>query len=227
MQEAAGFNRRFGGILLGLRLRSRIYVSFVALAFSAMAQAPTGGISGVVMDESGAVIPGVKLAISNLDTGLTRELTSNAEGGFAAASLPAGNYEIKADAAGFKALVHKAVVAAGSTSTIDLTMLVGSSKDVVTGEAEAAPIDYESHSLAGVVTRRQIEALPLNGRSFLQLAFLEPGVTISTGTTSQYNHQFNVSVMGGDAGQPRIAVDGANIVDGVDGGTQQNFSREV
>ncbi len=216
-----------GESLPGLRLRFGICILLVALAFSARAQAPTGGISGVVMDESGAVVPGVKLSISNLDTGLTRELTSNAEGGFAAPSLPAGNYEIKADAAGFKALVHKAVVATGSTSTIDLTMLVGSSKEVVSVEAEAAPIDYDSHSLSGVVTRRQIEALPLNGRSFLQLAFLEPGVTISTGTTSQYNHQFNVSVMGGDAGQTRIAVDGANIVDAVDGGTQQNFSQEV
>jgi len=54
----------------------------LALAVNALGQAPTGGLSGVVMDESGAVVPGVKLSISNLDTGLTRELTSSAEGGF-------------------------------------------------------------------------------------------------------------------------------------------------
>jgi hypothetical protein len=92
--------------VLGLRLRSKIYLLWLALAVTAMGQAPTGGISGVVMDESGAVVPGAKLSISNLDTGLNRELTSNGQGGFAAPSLPAGNYEIKADAPGFKVLVR-------------------------------------------------------------------------------------------------------------------------
>lgn len=192
-----------------------------------LAQAPTGTISGSVSDESGAVIPGVKIRISNSDTGLLRQLTSASDGGFSAASLPSGPYEIKAEAQGFRALVAKTTVAAGSTATVNLHMEIGQAKDVVTVQGAASSIDYESHSIASVITRNQIQSLPLNGRSFLQLAFLEPGVTISTGTTSQYNHQFNVSVMGGDPAQTRIAVDGANIVDGVDGGTQQNFSQEI
>lgn len=202
-------------------------LSIVLAGAICLAQAPTGTISGSVTDESGAVMPGVKIRISNPDTGLVRQLVSGGDGGYSAASVPSGRYEIKAETPGFRALIAKATVEAGSTVTVNLNMVVGQAQDVVTVQGGAPPIDYESHSIASVITRNQIESLPLNGRSFLQLAFLEPGVTITTGTTSQYNHQFNVSIMGGDPGQTRIAVDGANIVDGVDGGTQQNFSQEV
>jgi hypothetical protein len=193
----------------------------------APAQVPTGSISGSVADETGALIPGAKVTVRNPETGLVRELTTGNEGGFMAASLNAGSYDVKVEASGFKALVSQVVVTAGGTSTVTLKMQLGESKEQVTVEGVAPQIEYESHAISGVVTRQEIESLPLNGRSFLQLAFLEPGVTVSTASTSQFNHQFNVSVMGGDPGQTRITVDGVNIVDGIDGGSQQNFSQEV
>lgn len=173
------------------------------------------------------MIPGAEVTVTNSETSMARKLTTGNDGAFSASSLITGVYEIRVEAKGFKDLVSQAEVTAGGTSTLALQMQVGESKEVVTVEAVAPQINYESYTLAGVVTRQQVESLPLNGRSFLQLAFLEPGVTVSTASTSQYNHQFNVSVMGGDPGQTRITVDGVNIVDAIDGGSQQNFSQEV
>ena len=85
-------------------------------------------------------------------------------------------------------------------------------------------LDVESHTIDQVINRQQIQELPLNGRSFLQLAFLTPGVAISANYQGDYNRAMDVSVLGGDPDRTRIAVDGARINDSVDGGTQQNFS---
>src|SRR5262249_1940745 len=87
--------------------------------------------------------------------------------------------------------------------------------------------NLESNTIQGVVTREKIDNLPLNGRSFLNLAVLEPGVTVAPGNPAQFNAQFNVSVLGGPASHTAITVDGANIRNPVEGGTGQNFSQEV
>ena len=75
--------------------------------------------------------------------------------------------------------------------------------------------------------RQQIENLPLNGRSFLNLAALQPGVTVVIGNPAQFNAQFNVSVLGAPASRTAITVDGGNVRNPVEGGTGQNFSQEV
>src|SRR5207249_7964286 len=82
-------------------------------------------------------------------------------------------------------------------------------------------------SIDGVITREKIQNLPLNGRSFLNLAAMQPGVTVSPGTTSQYNSLFSVSVLGGDSNKTAITVDGGNIRNSIEGNTSMNFSQEV
>jgi hypothetical protein len=196
------------------------------LAGLSFAQAPTGDISGTVFDESGAVVPGVTVVIANQETGFSRTFTTGSDGVFSATAIAAGVYEVRAEVPGFRTILRQATVQTGAVTTVDLHLQVGATKDVVTVEAAAPQVDYERNTVEGVVSRQQIQNLPLNGRSFLQLAFLEPGVTVSAGSQGQYNRAFDVSVLGGDSNTTRITVDGANIRDAVTGGTQQNFSQE-
>jgi len=192
-----------------------------------LAQAPIGTISGTVTDESGGVIPNPKITISNADTGLTRTLTANADGTFSASALPAGTYQVRAEAQGFRTVERQATVLTGAVVSVNMSMPVGATREVVTVEGEAPQINYETQAIGGVVTQRQIQNLPLNGRSFLQLAFLEPGVTVSPSSTSQYNALFSVNILGADDDQTRVTVDGSSVVNLIEGGTQQNFSQEV
>ncbi len=191
------------------------------------AQAPVGDISGTVFDESGAVIPNAAITITNKETGLLRNVTSNAAGLYNASALPAGTYEVKTEVTGFRTLLRDATVTVGALTTVDLHLQVGAAKDIVTVEAATPQIEYESHAIEGTVSRQQIENLPLNGRSFLQLAMLEPGVTVSANSQGQYNRAFDVSILGADSDLTRITVDGATVRDSVTGGTQQNFSQEI
>jgi carboxypeptidase family protein len=205
----------------------RLLTVVLAFASSVFSQAPVGDLTGTIFDESGAVIPAAAVTVTNKETGLLRNLTTSSSGVYSASSIPAGVYEIKAEVAGFRTVVREATVAVGGLTTADLHLQIGASKDVVTVEAVTPQIEYERHTLDGVVTRQQIQNLPLNGRSFLQLAFLEPGVTVSSNSQGQYNRAFDVSILGADSNLTRITVDGATVRDSVTGGTQQNFSQEV
>jgi hypothetical protein len=209
-----------------LQLRSLLLILVVA-ATCVLAQGPTGSITGTVTDESGAIIPNATVTIKEKTTDSARTVTTTAEGTFTAAALPAGVYEVRSTVAGFRTIVREATVETGSSTTVDLRLQVGQSKDVVTVEAATAQIEYQHNGVEGVITRQQIQNLPLNGRSFLNLASLEPGVTVSPGTTSQYNALFSVSILGGASGKTSITVDGGNIRNAIEGGSGMNFSQEV
>ena len=199
----------------------------VMIAAPAVAQVPTGSIAGTITDQAGAVIANAKVTVTHKDTGASRVVQTDESGAFSAPSLPAGIYEIRAEASGFATNVRFVEVNTGSTTNASMAMRIGSAKEVVDVQAEGAAINLESHTVQGVVARQQIENLPLNGRSFLNLAQLEPGVTVAPGNPAQFNAQFNVSVLGGPASHTAITVDGGNIRNPVEGGTGQNFSQEV
>src|ERR1039457_3362978 len=200
----------------------------VATVVTVHAQAPTGIISGTVTDESGAVIPNVAVTIVNKGTSISRVVNTNTDGLFSVPALPSGVYQIRVELQGFRTTLREATVEVGATTTADIRMEVGQSAEVVTVEAAAAQVEYERHALDGVITRQQIQGLPLNGRSFLNLASIEPGVSVSIGSTSQYNAQFSVSILGADSGRTSYNVDGGNIRDSIEGsGPGMNFSQEV
>jgi hypothetical protein len=203
-----------------------ILIAGALYAASLLAQAPTGIISGTVTDSSGAVVPGANITITDKSTASSRSVPTSADGLFSAPSLPAGTYEVRAEAQGFRTTVREANVQVGTTTTANLSLTVGGAKEVVTVEAAAATINYESHTVQGTIQRESIQDLPLNGRSFLQLSTLEPGITTAPATTSQFNTTVAVTVLG-TAGRTYITIDGASIVDNVEGGTAMNFSQEV
>ncbi len=211
--------------------RSPIII-FLLLFFTSpiisLAQAPVGTISGTITDPSGAVIKDAPIIVRNKATGVERRTKSEDDGTYSAPALPAGQYEVQVQMQGFRTLLREVTVTVGSIIKLDLAMEIGQTTEIVTIEAAgAAQINYESHSVDGVITRRKIQELPLNGRSFLNLAFLEPGVTVSPGTTSQYNSLFSVSVLGGESNKTAITVDGGNIRNSIEGNTGMNFSQEV
>ena len=206
----------------------RIPALLLIALFNIRAQAPVGAINGVVTDPSGAVISAAHVNVTSKERAIHRDLTTNGEGVFSAPSLLSGEYEVKVEAPGFKTAVRSATVEAGASTTANISLEVGSTRDVLTIVDAAIPqIQYDTHSIEGVVTRQQIEDLPLNGRSFLQLAFLQPGVTASATPLGQYNRQFDVSVLGGTSDTTRITIDGEVVNDPVNGGTAQNLSQEV
>ncbi len=213
--------------------RTASQLLYILLAVSlvipfSQAQVPTGALAGVVTDASGAVITNATVTLTNKETGLTRTVETNSEGFYSAPSLPAGEYEVKVVAKGFSAFLRVTTVLTGSTTTVNAQLQVGQTSEIVTVTgATATTINYESNTVQGVVTRQQIDNLPLNGRSFLNLAQLEPGVTVQLGNPAQFNAQFNVSVLGGPASHTAITVDGGNVRNPVEGGTGQNFSQEV
>ncbi len=192
------------------------------------AQAPTGLVTGTVTDESGGVMANVAISITNKATGIARAAITGTDGSFSAPALPAGEYEVRAEAKGFRTLQRDATVQAGGSTTVNMPMTVGEAKSLVTVEAATAQIEYDKNAIDGVVSRATIEGLPLNGRSYMQLASIEPGVKINTSGTSQYNSQFSVSVLGGDSGRTAISVDGGPVRDTIEGsGSSMNFSQEV
>lgn len=207
-------------------LRLTTWIGLV-IGFSLFAQAPTGDIAGTVYDQTGAVVPGASVVVLDKATGLERTFSTGATGAFSASSLPAGVYDVKVALTGFRTVIRPATVETGTVTTVDIHLELGQSKDVVTVDAVSPQIEYDRHTIDGVINRQQIQNLPLNGRSFLQLAFLEPGVTVSAGALGQYNRAFDVSILGGDSNLTRITVDGATVRDSVTGGTQQNFSQET
>jgi Carboxypeptidase regulatory-like domain len=201
---------------------------------SVFAQAPIGTITGTVTDATGAVVASATITITNKATSAARTLTANAEGLYSAPALVPGDYEVRAEMQGFRTLVREAQVTAGSTTTVDMALTLGTTREVVTVEAATAQVNYDSHTVAGVIARESIQDIPLNGRSSLQLAALEPGVTVNPGATSQFNAMFNVSILGSNGGAtagsgvgPLITMDGGVINDEVEGGTSMNFSQEV
>jgi Carboxypeptidase regulatory-like domain/TonB dependent receptor len=198
------------------------------LAPGAFPQVPVGTISGTVVDPTGAVISNASVTIKNKATGAERKISSAEDGTFSVAALPAGNYEVSTQAQGFRTLQQEIIVATGSVVTVEAKMQVGQTSEIVTVEGNgAAQVNTESHSIDGVITRQKIQELPLNGRSFLQLAFLEPGVSASPGSTSQYNSLFTVSILGGASDKTAITVDGGNVRNSIEGNTGMNFSQEV
>jgi hypothetical protein len=221
--------------LSGLRLLTRPFVRrsiggciVWLVATAAWAQAPVGTISGTVRDQTDAVVPGASITIRNIATGAERHVVSSDDGTFSAPALPAGTYAVSAELAGFKRFQSEDIsVTTGRISTLELRMELGAATEAITVNASAIHLETEAHAVSGVITRQEIQELPLNGRSFLQLAFLEPGVTASPGSTSQYNSLFSVSILGGDSNKTAITVDGGNIRNNIEGNTGMNFSQEV
>lgn len=199
-------------------------VALFALPSLAQTTISTGSIQGLVTDPSGAVVPNAKISISNKATGRLITTKSTSAGAYASGALTPGDYFIRVEAQGFKTSEESVTVQVGVTATGDIKLQVGEATQVVQVQSSAVTINTQQATVQGVLTTEQIESLPINGRNFLDLAQLEPGVQIQDGGNfDPTKNGFSSISFGGRFGRTaRIEVDGLDISDETVGTTTQN-----
>jgi outer membrane receptor protein involved in Fe transport len=166
------------------QMRSQLFLSkiCVGLAFVAatcLAQTLDTGILGTVTDPNGAVIPGASVTISEPETGLVRTVITGPEGGYEVRYLRPGHYVIEVRAAGFRSERHTGIdLQISRLARIDMALQVGEVRETVEVSSAGAILQTENATLGGVVAPERVVNLPLNGRNFLQLSNLTPGVVV-------------------------------------------------
>jgi outer membrane receptor protein involved in Fe transport len=193
------------------------FAAVMLCALTAAAQTNKGGISGTVMDQNGAAIPGATVTITNRGTGQKQTLTTSDSGAFSATSLDPVTYSITVEAQGFKtATVESLKVDTAATATANVIMEAGAVGEQVTVVADAPLLNTESGTATSTITERQLQDVPLNNRSVLDLALTAPNVTGDVGsedpgvTSDQPVPGFNLNVNGGRSGSTSILADGVN-----------------
>ncbi|MCS7023437.1 MAG: TonB-dependent receptor [Bryobacteraceae bacterium] len=147
-----------------------------------LAQTSSGAINGVVLDPSGAVVPGALVRLIGAETGdLVRELTTGPDGNFSAPLLRPSIYTIEVSAPGFKRLVRSGVsLRVDDVLALRLTLETGSTSESITVTADAGLLEEKSNTIGQVIEERRIQQLPLNGRNYLDLGNLTAGAVPST-----------------------------------------------
>lgn len=179
----------------------------------------TATLEGLVKDSSDAVLPNAQVTATELSTGLARTVSSNTGGYYRIASLPVGDYDITVSQSGFKKIVlSKVTLNVGQLARVDITMQVGEVSQEITVQGSAPLVDTSTTGVGGVVENKQITSMPLNGRHFLQLGLLIPGVSEpQTGSTqSQWGTaggNIGFSVAGQRDSYNNFTLDGVNVMD--------------
>src|SRR5437899_2167556 len=202
--------RRFSWIVFAALILSLLLPS----AF-AQTTVGTGSIVGTVTDPSGAVVSGAKVTITNAGTGQVMNLTTNSSGAYASGALAPGNYKVQISGKGFKTVNQGIAVQVGNTATVNAKLELGQESQVIEVQGEQLQVNTEQGIVQGVLSSSQIENLPVNGRNFLDLAQLEPGVQIQDGQNFDPTKAGYSSIsFGGRFGRTaRIEVDGVDVSD--------------
>src|SRR3989475_2923639 len=188
-------------------------LAIVLAGGSARAQTVGASLLGVVTDSSGAVVKDADVVVLSVATGITRELKTDATGHYRIPVLQPGEYEVHITAAGFQPLPRRGIqLAVGENAVINVSLEIGRVADEVTVTADAPHVNTTSGAVSGLVGDKEIRELPLNGRSFQQLALLQTGVTPALAAGND--------VVGGRT--PKISINGARpeqnsfLLDGTD-----------
>jgi hypothetical protein len=197
--------------LLAVSIAIALSLALPAMAF---AQRTSATVRGTVRDATGGLLPGVTVTVTNEDTGLVRSVVSNDAGIYSAPDLPVGRYKIEAELSGFKKAARTNVVLrVAEDFSVDFELATGDIKETVNVEASQTPVRVLGGDVSGVITGEQVRELPLNGRNFLQLATLMPGVSAPDFLNVKDKGLLggsDLSVSGSDVTANLWSVDGAN-----------------
>ena len=192
--------------------------TMLVLAFASVAAlAQTSQISGVIRDPSGSAVPGAAIKATQTATGVARNATSGADGGYVLPNLPVGPYQLEVAKEGFTRYVQTGIVLQVDTNpTVDVGLKVGAVSEQVSVEASAAEVETRTTAIGSVVTNQQVAEMPLNGRDPHELMFLA-GMASYPGAgsyTSIRNYPtVVVSVAGGNADEITFLLDGTMWMD--------------
>ena len=203
----------------------RVFLFWLSIAaFStavALAQSGDAEITGIVKDPTGTAVAHAALTLTNIDSGVARNVVSDADGRYRFFAIPPGNYALKTEAVGFKAeSITGLVLNIGTHLDRDVSLTVGNVQEAITVTGDVPPVDTTKGDVSGVVTNKQIDTLPVNTRQYLNLALLMPGTTQAASRTF-YN---NVQIGGGDRFYANgFTVDGVTNTWAEQGEPRQNF----
>jgi hypothetical protein len=191
-----------------------LVAALVAAAVPALAQRSTATLRGVVSDSTGAVVPGASVTVKNAVTGFTRSGTTNASGIYLFQELPVGTYSLTVELQGFKTMSKTGIeLNVADVRESDFKLETGAISETVSVVADTLVVKTSGGEVAGLVTGEQVRELPLNGRNFLQLALLMPGVSAPDGLNVKDKGLLSgsdMSVSGGAVTSNLWTVDGTN-----------------
>ena len=186
----------------------------LVLAHTALAQITAATISGAIKDQTGAVLPGVEVVVKNAATGLTRSGVTDANGHFTMPGLPPGTYEVGASLPGFGVAVDRVTLAVAQEAGLNLILRIGGTRESMRIVGGSSIVDTRSAAMSAVVTEKTISELPLNGRNYIDLALLQPGVANFTEKDSgagSSNRGAKLNINGMTFRSNSYLLDGANM----------------
>ena len=204
-------------------------LGFLAASLTATAQTPTGTIRGRVLDSQGRSVASAIVTITARDSGVIRRVTSEEDGSFVAPNLAPGVFDIVATGPGFGEVKRDGVILEiGQTVELSVELPVAPVREavVVSGTIGLTAIDKSRSVVDAVITAPMIDALPLNGRNFLELALLVPGNTPAPNFDPTKSNTVTISSAGQLGRGGNITIDGADNNDDVVGGPLQNVTQE-
>lgn len=211
---------KWAGPVSSLRTRSLlvaalcILVLLLSSAGAAPAQVVTASVRGGVIDEQGGAIAGSEVTITNVETSLGRTKMTGSDGEYVFPDLSVGTYRIRVTHAGFKSVEQTGIVLhANDSLTVNITLKVGAITEQIIIEASPIAVETNNGELSGLVQSAQVAELPLNGRNFMELLTLVPGVAPQEAfsiTNKGLKGASDVSISGGGSNANQWLVDGAN-----------------